>query len=404
MTAAVDLVLFDDAIARGWQPFALTRPAGELLFGTFTLRARSERILGMRCVGAVTAPHLRGFEEAGAPPAVVSAGSIPSERARLIISSRAVIDWGASFTQPLRAAVVHVGGEPAGVYVPPGETAPDDIEHIAPGAGEVALPGRMLRHVWELMSGGPHQVEADVSAAAPAATRTPPGAAVIGPATSLRLGENVTLEPGVVIDTTAGPVWLDDDVTVRAFTRLAGPSFVGRGSTLLGGPFTAVVIGPACKVHGEIEDTVVLGYSNKAHDGFLGHGYLGRWVNLGALTTNSDLKNNYGSVRLWTPEGEVDTGEMKVGCFLGDHVKTGIGLMLNTGTVIGAGSNVFGAVQPPKYVPPFSWGAGDALGTYELKRFLSTAETAMERRKVPLTDGMRAVLTAAWHAGRGEAA
>jgi UDP-N-acetylglucosamine diphosphorylase/glucosamine-1-phosphate N-acetyltransferase len=254
------------------------------------------------------------------------------------------------------------------------------------------------------MSAGPHQVEADVTAAAPAATRTPPGAAVIGPATSLRLGENVTLEPGVVIDTTAGPVWLDDGVTVRAFTRLAGPSFVGRGSTLLGGPFTAVVIGPACKVHGEIEDTVVLGYSNKAHDGFLGHGYLGRWVNLGALTTNSDLKNNYGSVRLWTPEGDVDTGEMKVGCFLGDHVKTGIGLMLNTGTVIGAGSNVFGAVQPPKYVPPFSWGAGDALGTYDLERFLSTAETAMERRKVPLTDGMRAVLTAAWHAGRGEAA
>ncbi|MGH7504776.1 MAG: hypothetical protein ACRELX_03960, partial [Longimicrobiales bacterium] len=265
----------------------------------------------------------------------------------------------------------------------------------------VQLPGRVLRNLCELMSGSSPQIEHDVAAAAPTPRPLPHHVAVLGEPARVRLGQNVTLEPGVVLDVGSGPIWLDDDVTVRAFTRLAGPAYVGPGSTLLGGPYAGVSIGPACKLHGEMEETVVLGYANKAHDGFLGHAYLGRWVNLGALTTNSDLKNNYGSIRIWTPDGDVDTGEIKVGCFLGDHVKTGIGVMLNTGTVIGTGSNIFGAVQPPKYVAPFSWGAGDALSVYDLDRFLATAEMVMGRRKVELTTGARTVLRAAWHASRG---
>jgi UDP-N-acetylglucosamine diphosphorylase/glucosamine-1-phosphate N-acetyltransferase len=171
---------------------------------------------------------------------------------------------------------------------------------------------------------------------------------------------------------------------------------VGRGSTILGGSVGEVSIGPVCRIHGEVEASVVLGYSNKAHDGFLGHAYLGCWVNLGAMTTNSDLKNNYGNVRLWTPEGDVDTGERKLGCLLGDHVKTAIGTLLNTGTVVEAGSNLFGAAQPPKYVPPFSWGAE---GTYALEKFLATAALVMGRRGVALGAGQRALLEAAWMLG-----
>jgi UDP-N-acetylglucosamine diphosphorylase / glucose-1-phosphate thymidylyltransferase / UDP-N-acetylgalactosamine diphosphorylase / glucosamine-1-phosphate N-acetyltransferase / galactosamine-1-phosphate N-acetyltransferase len=111
-----------------------------------------------------------------------------------------------------------------------------------------------------------------------------------------------------------------------------------------------------------VEETVVLGYSNKAHDGFLGHAYLGRWVNLGALTTNSDLKNNYGTIRMWTPGGETDTGLIKLGCLLGDYVKTGIGALLNTGTVVGAGSNLFGTRPCRRSTCRRSAGA-PALGT-----------------------------------------
>ncbi|MEX2608430.1 MAG: hypothetical protein WEA24_00680, partial [Gemmatimonadota bacterium] len=172
---------------------------------------------------------------------------------------------------------------------------------------------------------------------------------------------------------------------------LAGPAYVGPGSTLLGGSFAAVSIGPACKVRGEVEESVILGHSNKAHDGFLGHAYLGRWVNLGALTTNSDLKNNYGTVRMWTPDGQADTGQMKLGCLLGDHVKTAIGTMLNTGTVAGVGANLFGGM-PPKYVPPFTWGAAADAGPYDIERFLPVAEKAMARRDIPLADGMRTIL------------
>jgi hypothetical protein len=148
-------------------------------------------------------------------------------------------------------------------------------------------------------------------------------------------------------------------------------------------------------VRGEVADSVFVGYSNKAHDGHMGHALLGRWVNLGAGTINSDLKNTYSSVRLRLPDGEVDTGLMKCGSFLGDHVKTGIGTLLTTGAVIGAATNVFGGRMPPQYVPPFSWGEGDRLGEYRVDEFLATAEIAMRRRGVELTEGMRHVLTGA---------
>ena len=200
----------------------------------------------------------------------------------------------------------------------------------------------------------------------------------------------------------AGPIWLSEGVRIMAFTRLAGPAWIGPGTTLLGGPFTDVSIGPRCKVHGEIEESVILGYSNKAHDGFLGHAVVGRWVNLGALTTNSDLKNNYGSVRVPGPSGEVDTGLTKVGCFLGDHVKTAIGTMIGTGAVVGAGANLFGDGGPPKDVPPFAWGNGGLAGSYDIERFLETASTAMKRRDIDLTDPMRALFREAWKLSRGD--
>jgi hypothetical protein len=125
-------------------------------------------------------------------------------------------------------------------------------------------------------------------------------------------------------------------------------------------------------------------------------------VNLGAETTNSDLKNNYSTIRLWTPDGEEDTGSIKMGCLLGDHVKTGIGLLLNTGTVVGAGSNLWGALLPPKYVPPFSWGSGSELTEYRLDRFLQVAERAMGRRGVQLSEATRAQLGKAWERSAAE--
>lgn len=401
------LVLFDDARAADWQPFTLTRPAGELLFGAHTMRERAALVFGLPVSGHVAAPHLRGFHEHDSAP-VLQPDHMASDAPRIFLLARAVPGWQAPPSWPARTTRLTIAGRTAGWYVPTGAPAPDPEALARPddAHGEsIELEGQVLDNVWDLIARNPEQVATDVAAArvrGAGGGALPAHVQVIGSADDVLVGAGVTVEPGVVLDTSHGPIWLDDNATLRAFTRLAGPSYIGRDSTILGGPLAEVSIGPVCKVHGELEASIVLGYANKAHDGFLGHAYLGRWVNLGALTTNSDLKNNYGTIRLWTPRGDVDTGEIKIGCLLGDHVKTGIGTMLNTGTVVGTASNLFGAAMPPKYVAPFSWGSGTDLVPYDLERFLQTAATVMHRRGVELTPALRAVLGRVHERSRSE--
>jgi UDP-N-acetylglucosamine diphosphorylase / glucose-1-phosphate thymidylyltransferase / UDP-N-acetylgalactosamine diphosphorylase / glucosamine-1-phosphate N-acetyltransferase / galactosamine-1-phosphate N-acetyltransferase len=408
-----DLILFDDAAAQAWEPFALTRPAGELLFGTLTLRARSERALGIRCVAHLAADHLAGFEEAGAPP-VRRFADAPASGDRLFLLSRVVVERGDSNQLVGRLkepGPVQIDGQTAGWFAPDGTPAPSADFFRNPavadppsgGGGAISLAGRLLERVWQLISENPEQIARDIAKRFPdpAPPSLPAGVHRLGDG-AVVLGEGVQIEPGVVLDTRGGPIWLDADVQVRAFTRLAGPAYVGPGSSILGGPVETVSIGPVCKVRGELAESICLGYSNKQHDGHMGHAYLGRWVNLGAETTNSDLKNNYGTIRIWTPDGDTDTGVIKLGCLLGDHVKTGIGLLFNTGTVVGAGSNLFGAAMPPKFVPPFSWGSGSELTEYRVDKFLEVAERALGRRGVKLSAGMRGVLEAAWKRSRSE--
>jgi UDP-N-acetylglucosamine diphosphorylase/glucosamine-1-phosphate N-acetyltransferase len=171
--------------------------------------------------------------------------------------------------------------------------------------------------------------------------------------------------------------------------------YVGRGSQVLGDRVSNSSIGDHCRVHGELSSTIVLGHSNKTHTGFVGHSYLGRWVNLGALTTTSNLKNTYGPVQLWTPTGLRSTGQQFLGTLFGDHVKTGIGTMLSTGSVLGAGANIFGANMPPRVVPPFAWGDSEPYDTYDVTKFLAVAERVMSRRQVELGANGRLQLTEA---------
>jgi hypothetical protein len=147
-----------------------------------------------------------------------------------------------------------------------------------------------------------------------------------------------------------------------------------------------------------MSNTIVTGHANKGHDGFVGHSILGRWVNLGAGTITSNLKNTYGTVQLWTPEGVRDTGLQFLGTLFGDHAKTGIGLTLTTGTVIGAGANVYGSRMPPKAVPPFAWGEAEQYADYRADKFLDVAERMMARRHVTLSEGMRRQLSASYAA------
>lgn len=400
------LVLFDDAVARDFRPFTLTRPAGELIFGAFLQRHRAERVLGLRCVGHLAAPHLAEFDEPGAVR-VLAPPVLAADAAVLYLSSRAVPAWDAELPSQ-SPAVLTIGGEPCGWLVPPGsQPTPEFLEDPANAApGDVAtheLGGRLLRNVWELVSLSEEQLGIDIRAIAPPARAPAPpaGVHVVGDE-PLVVGRNVRIDPHVVLDTRHGPIWLDNGSVVQAFSQLCGPSWVGPGSVVLGGQVEGAAIGPVCKVHGQVEASVFLGYTNKAHEGFIGHAYLGRWVNLGAMTTNSDLKNNYRPVDIWTPGGMRDTGEIKMGCFVGDHVKTGIGMLINTGTVIGAGSMLYGAALAPKHVPAFSWGTGEELVAYDLEKFLAGAAAAMGRRGIALTGSERAQLATAWKLERGE--
>lgn len=400
----MELILFDDEAARSWAPLTTVRPAGELRFGGHTFRRRAERFAGCPCSGHALGGALAAFDEPDAPPGIDSASLEPADHGRLFFSSRAVPHPAAHFVEPSRSGVVRVAGHAAGWYVAAGDPPPTPDQFRTPESSETptvaTAEGRLIDRVWQLIRESPEQTAADIAAEPPGKRSKPPaGVHVIGDPTRLHMAPDATVEPGVVLDVREGEIRLDAGVSVRAFTRLAGPSWIGTGSVLLGGRFEAVSIGPVCKIHGEVEESVFTGWSNKAHDGFLGHAYVGQWVNLGAFTTNSDLKNNYGTIRIWTPNGEIDTGEIKLGCLLGDHVKTGIGVLLNTGTVVGTGSNIYGSDQPPKHVPAFSWGTGQDLVRFRLDRFLEVAERAMGRRDVALMPGVRSILEAAWKAG-----
>ncbi len=405
------LCLFDDATADGWRPFALSRPVGELRHGVPLLRERLERWAGAPAVGHLTRPWLGDYREAGAPPVVEGPSALPADRPRLLVSSRLAPDLEADFRPPDGPATLACGGHVAGCWLPAGVDAPGRgwLAEPAPlpDAGTVEVPGRLLEAPWELVARAPERIARDVDALAPrSAVRTPddlPAGVHAEGGARLYLGEAARIEPGVHLDLREGPIWLDRGVEVRAGCRLAGPLYAGPRCRLLGGPLETLSAGPVCKLRGEVSASVLNGWVNKAHEGHLGHAVAGRWVNLGASTANSDLKNNYGPVRMGGPDGPVETGLTKMGCLLGDHVKTAIGTLLGTGTVAGTGANVFGPVRPPTWVPPFAWDAGPEAGRWRKDEFLATARRVMDRRDVELDEGGRRWLADVWEEARRRA-
>ncbi len=202
------------------------------------------------------------------------------------------------------------------------------------------------------------------------------------------ISEGVTIKPGVVLDASDGPIFIGKNAYIMHNASIQGPTFIGQHTIV---KMSATIyhnssIGKVCKVGGEIEDTIIHSYSNKQHNGFLGNSYLGSWVNLGAGTTNSDLKNNYGNIKVFINNKLIDSGRQFVGLTIGDHSKAAINTSFNTGAVVGVSSNVFGGSFPPKYMPSFSWGGSDAITTYDIDRSIEVAERVMARRNVKMTD------------------
>jgi len=219
-------------------------------------------------------------------------------------------------------------------------------------------------------------------------------AAIWGPTDRLYLAPGAEVQPHVTFDTTGGPIIIGAGTKIQAHTRIEGPCAIGENCLIVGGKIReGCAIGPVCRVGGEVEESIIHAYSNKYHDGFLGHAYVGEWVNLGALTTNSDLKNDYSNVQVYCEGQLLDTGSPKVGAFIGDHTKTSIGTCLNTGTVLGIMCNIVGVGHlPPKYVPSFTMFVEGRLFKVGIKAQLETARIAMGRRKRTLTAAQEALI------------
>ncbi|MBN1619997.1 hypothetical protein JW890_04685 [candidate division WOR-3 bacterium] len=202
------------------------------------------------------------------------------------------------------------------------------------------------------------------------------------------IGANTIIEDFVVIDARSGPIHISEGVEVKSHSVISGPAYIGPGSILK--PFTHILngcsFGPQCRLSGEISKSIFTGYSNKQHYGFIGNSYVGEWVNFGAGTSNSNLKNNYSEISVSFNGVTRRTGLNFLGLLCGDHVKTAIGTLFNTGTTAGFGANVFKPGLTDKCIPSFSWGPGEK---YSFDKFIATAQTAMSRREVNLTESYR---------------
>ncbi|MGE0556064.1 MAG: hypothetical protein AB7R55_21760 [Gemmatimonadales bacterium] len=380
-----NLVLVDpDPPSGAWAPFAGARPIAELRAGAHRIWERWVQATSADIV-SVIAPHAAGFADVDSipvqaepvvGPALVARSTwLPLEEIALPADARGITDHGRTVAW----------------RVPAGETWRGPHE-LADGA--VEKRGFRLDGVVSLISAVERLLEADcVALADDPGDGIPSGVVVIGdPARVVVRGASV--EPQAIFDVRKGPIVIEQDAVVRAGVRLEGPLYVGPHSWILGGAIRHSSIGPHCRVHGEVSNSVFLGYANKSHDGFLGHSVLGHWVNLGAGTITSNLKNTYGEIRLALPEGPLQTGRNNVGTLFGDHVKTAIGTLLPTGTVLGTGANILGG-PVPRYVAPFAWGGRDA-NRLDRAGFLRVAERVLPRRGVEVTAEVLASLTATY--------
>ncbi len=394
------LCLFEDR-AENLDPLTLTRPVFDLLCGITLLADKQRRAFVPTAVGMLVRAPLAALCRQGRPGLPVNEGAWLRSGPCVLINGR----WlppTEPFTIPPAPCLGVVDGQVAYAALTPVELARLVVANVGPQLtawqSDMACRsagGTMIDHPWQLVEHNAGQIARDfIDLGLAARPSAPAPLAAVGPPERLWIDGTARVEPMVVADTTRGPVVIDHGAVVHAFTRLEGPCYIGpltqvHGAKIRGG----TTLGPQCRVGGEIEASILHGHSNKYHDGFLGHSYVGEWVNLGAGTHNSDLRNDYGEVTVTVGGVPVPTGMNKVGCFIGDHTKTGLGTLLNTGASIGAFCNLLPAGRyAPKYLPSFtSWWNGSLREAFTLERLLATAEIATQRRSVALTEAHRAL-------------
>jgi UDP-N-acetylglucosamine diphosphorylase/glucosamine-1-phosphate N-acetyltransferase len=268
-----------------------------------------------------------------------------------------------------------------------------DLSNVE-GATTVDVEATLVSYPWDLVYANESEIERDFdSLTKKGVTRKADihkTAALIGKK-SIHIGKKSVIGAGAVLDASDGPIYIGNGARILPTAFIEGPCFIGDGSMIKAGTkiYGNTSIGQHCKVGGEVANSVLHSYANKQHDGFLGHSYIAPWVNLGAGTTTSNLKNTYGNVKVRINGREVDSGRMFVGLTAGDHVKIGINGTIDTGTVIGPSSNLYGTAIPPRYIPAFTWGTAGSFSTYDLEKAVAVAATVMSRRNMVASDAYK---------------
>ncbi|MBL8850372.1 MAG: hypothetical protein JNG89_11895 [Planctomycetaceae bacterium] len=395
-------------------PLALLRPVFELLCGHFSVRERWVRFGDVHEWGAWLRPELIETYGQQHPEARLNDPAWLAEGPTTFINGRWLPGAG-PLAEISPDEVGFIGDTMAAITVGPDElpgvtTASllGELERIAGRRRRVEVAGTVAEFPWDLVSRNASMLRDDFARRKRncGCVLNDPHVVIQGDPADVYIDPTAAIDPFVVIDARHGPVWVDAGARVLPFTRIEGPALIGRNSQLFRAHIReGTTIGPVCRVGGEIEESILHAYVNKYHDGFLGHAYVCPWVNLGAQTSNSDLKNDYSAVRVPLTGESIDTGSTKVGCFIGDHTKTAIGSLLNTGTSIGAMCLVLPDGELlPKHVPPFAWHRRGRLETPDdlLERGIAAARIAMSRRDCALTDADERLLRHAFSATQAE--
>ena len=402
------LCLFEDAAVAHLAPLALTRPACGLRVGARTLAEGTVALLGEgRALGLRVRPAVAGVAALAYPGAAVNAAPAGPT---LFVNARWLARPGG-----LAAALVRVArGDAARAFVTPdGVTValwhPDPPATLFADDGALVVPdtvpaeqvaAALVARLWDVVADLPERIDYDVRAMGRLGVRdgatVQDGAHVVAPH-DVFLGPGATVRAGAVIDASDGPVHLAAGVTVEPNAVVRGPVFLG-GKTVVKAlaRIDGSAAGEQCRLGGEVHESVLHSFASKGHDGYLGNSALGQWVNVGAATDTSNLKNDYGEVTLFDAVAQdfVPSGRQFLGLVMADHARCAIHTAFSTGTVVGVFANVFGSSVPPRHVPSFSWGGAEALVPYRIDKALRVAEAVVARRGRTLPDAERALLSA----------
>jgi len=378
----MNYILFDGPYRDNLLPFTYTRPVADIRVGILTIRQKWESYLEYTTT-TVTEDYLSDKF-----PMVEMEDNIMINASFLPNAEVATLVKNLKYNQAL-----FKGEDVVAFFAKEGEEVKDFSKFEA-----IEYEGDTIKieHTWDIFSKNGDAIEEDFNLMTKDRTSQPIPTTVntINP-------EHIFIEKGaklnfVTLNASSGPIYIGKDAEIMEGTVVRGPLALCNNATLklatkIYGPTT---VGPHSKVGGEVNNSVIFGYSNKGHDGFLGNSVLGEWCNLGADTNNSNLKNNYAEVRLWDYKtgGFAKTGLQFCGLMMGDHSKCGINTMFNTGTVVGVSANIFGSGFPRNFVPSFSWGGSKGFVTYKTNKAFEVTEVVMARRKEAFTEIDKAIL------------